>query len=235
LSGSASRSASAADDKRPGRNDNPTRVWVGGLAERVKEQDLEDVFGRYGKLDSVNIRSSRRDVFAFIEFKREVDALKAISELDQSFVRGNRVKCHWAQFKGRRSQEKSYRDRDRDRDRGRRSRSHSRPRRERRRSRSREKRRRRSRSRGRRGGRGVPRGEYKIEIENIPRDMTWMDLKGLGRRYGGHDSVTFARTWDEGRTHMGIIEFSNKNALRDTFKELNGHRINGNKVYCKEI
>jgi len=306
---SKSRSPSPRSEKilkKPGPNDNPKRIWVGGLPDRVKEEDLQEIFGKFGELESVNIRSSRVDVFAFVEFKEREAATRATNEIDQSFIRGSRVKVHWAQFKGderknssnqiwigqlkendedalRKAFEKygkirslkirsnrtdvfafieyttpegcddaiegmngkdcgggeirvawaqdqsSKRGKSRSRDRGkRRSRSY-----DRRSPRRRSPKRGRSRSRDR--GRGVPQGDFKLEIENIPDDMTWMDLKQLGREYGGRTTVTFARTWREGRKSMGLIEFNRKSAVEDTYDTLHGHRINGDKVYCRRV
>lgn len=309
-SASASRSRSASRSlsikKHPGPNDNPHRIWVGGLDDRVREHDLEDIFRKFGELKSVTIRSSRVDVFAFVEFQDADAALKATNQIDQSFIRGKRVKVHWASGKGdvrerrndsnqiwigqlQENDEKALKDQfskygkirslkirsnrtdlfafieydtaeacdeaveamnlqdfkghqirvawaqDRSSKR-RRSRSRSG---ERRRSRSYDRRRRspsyrrsRRRSRSRERGRGVPRGDYKLEIENIPREMTWMDLKALGRTYGGRNAVTFARTWKEGRISKGLLEFSGRTAMTETYDALHGHRINGNKVYC---
>ena len=57
----------------------------------------------------------------------------------------------------------------------------------------------------------------------------------MGKKYGGSDSVTFARTWDEGRTHLGILEFTSRRAMIKAIDSLHGHRVNGYKVYAKEM
>jgi len=309
-SASRSRTPPARDaEKVPKPSKDAKRIWVGGLPNRIKEEDLHDICERFGEVTTVNIRSSKVDTFAFIEFKDSEAATKATKEIDQSFIRGNRVKCHWAQLKDEESGGRKNRinqiwighlkenDEDALQDkfekfgrirslkvrsnradlfafieyetseacddacaemngaqflggeirvawaqersakkstprRGPRGRSYER--RGRHRSRSPIRRFRRSRSpRGR--GRGVPRGDYKLEIENIPHEMSWMDLKTLGREYGGAQSVTFARTWNEGKTCMGVLEFTSKSALRATMDSLHGHRINGQKVYCRAL
>ena len=59
--------------------------------------------------------------------------------------------------------------------------------------------------------------------------------ESMGKKYGGSDSVTFARTWDEGRTHLGILEFTSRRAMIKAIDSLHGHRVNGYKVYAKEM
>lgn len=254
--GSRSRSRSrrrSNDDDEEG--DAPIkRVWVGGLGPRTEREHLEEVFKKFGDILDVSMKSSRKDVFAFVEFSSHEAGKRAISEMDQTHIKGRRVKVAWAQTKeeGRTRRERypsrspSY-DRRRSRSPGyRRGRS---PGGYRGRSRSPGYRRGRSRSPGyrrrsprrgrysrsppRRRGRGdygttVPKGEYKMTLENIPKDMTWMDLKSLGRKYGS--SVTFARTWEQGRTHYGLIEYASKDSMLDAIKALDGTEMDGQTI-----
>lgn len=62
-----------------------------------------------------------------------------------------------------------------------------------------------------------------------------MDLKTLGRKYGGSDSVTFARTWKNDGIPMGIVELRTKDSMAEVIDALDGHRINGSKVRVREI
>lgn len=214
------------------------QLWVGHL-KRNDEQELEEVFAKYGKVRELKIRSNRSDLFAFVEFDTPEACDDAIEALDQRRVCGGTIAVAWAQEKngferrGGRNRSRSHsRDRGRGRGRDRRSPSYDRRGRGRRSF---------SRDRGR-GGRGrdyesrgrVPKGDYKLTLENLPPDMTWMDLKQLGKKYGGHFGVTFARTWDEGRTHFGLVEFKDREAMLDCLDSLDGHRINGYKVTCRE-
>ena len=61
--------------------EKPTRIWVGGLESRTTEQHLEDVFGEYGPVTEVRIRSTTRDVFAFVQFTQHSDASKVSFEV----------------------------------------------------------------------------------------------------------------------------------------------------------
>jgi len=231
------------------------QLWVGHL-KRNDEQELEEVFAKYGKVRELKIRSNRSDLFAFVEFDKPEACDDAIEALDQRRVCGGTIAVAWAQEKngferrggsGRQSgghNNNKSRSRSPPQRRGRRSPSYDRSRRRRSYSRDAGGRGDRSggyeRGAGRRGGRDyesrgrVPKGDYKLTLENLPPDMTWMDLKQLGKKYGGHFGVTFARTWDEGRTHFGLVEFKDREAMLDCLDSLDGHRINGYKVTCRE-
>lgn len=234
--------------------EKPTRIWVGGLESRTTEQHLEDVFGEFGPVTEVRIRSTTRDVFAFVQFTKHGDASKAVKGLNQSFVRGKRVKVAWAEFKPKRvSYSRSPPPTSRRKSRSpRRRRSPSRERHRRRnpsprfrrrspspryrRRRSRSYRRERSRSpysrkpRGR-GYSSVPQGDFKIELENIPEEMSWMDLKSLGRKYA--EGVTFARTWQANGKQCGLLEYSSRRDMQDALEQLDGSEVEGKIISAK--
>lgn len=88
----------------------------------------------------------------------------------------------------------------------------------------------RSRSRGKgggKGGKGVPQGRHKITIENLPDDMSWLELKDLGRQYG--PSLTFSRTYVRGRNNYGMLEFADVEDAEMVVKELNDRRVQGSR------
>lgn len=312
-----SRSGSPRARAPRDNEENPCRIWVGGLNDRINEEDLKDVFLSYGGITEVRIRSTSRDTFAFVEFSEHAGAKKAIAEVDQTRVSGTLVKCNWASFKGGDSgsyktggryqiwvgrlndqtSERKIRDRmeefgrvismqlrstsqdvfcfveyeqrdacqkaidamhdkkfdgarivvewsrrNQDCDSGGRSRRSPSYRR---RSRSRSRRRdrgRRSRSyevhssrSPRRDRRAPPQGKYKAEIENIPSEMTWQDLKSLARKMRGGEDVTFARTYREGDLCLGLLEFETKRSMEKLIDALNGKRINGRKVKLRAL
>jgi len=136
--------------------DESARVWVGGLPDSIRENEIEREFSRFGHISEVMIRVNRgHPCFAFVQYSDRRDAEDAVRKMDQSPLFGQRfIKVSWAgNPRGNRS-EPVRRDRSPPRDR--RSRS---PRRERsppRRSRSppRDEQRGRSGSRPREGERG---------------------------------------------------------------------------------
>jgi len=253
------------------------RVWVGGLPKGIEEEEIEKEFARYGEVEHVHVRSSTKDVFAFVMYKKTSDAEYAIEKLDQNQAFGVKIAVRMAQSSGPKSRQQRP-DRSRDRSPPRRSPPRrSPPRRSppRRREESRE----RDRSRGGGGGRGgsrdvrdreddrrddrsrsrgrdddrngrdrsrshgrskgydkgkgkgkgpggtVPKGGYKITVENLPDDMSWHELKDLGRQYG--DSVTFSRTFRKGDMFCGLIEFKEEEDADKAVRELDRRRIEG--------
>lgn len=70
-------------------------------------------------------------------------------------------------------------------------------------------------------------GRHKITVENLPDDMTWVELKDLGREYGR--SLTFARTFQYRRVLCGMLEFQDRGDADVVFRELDNRRIEGAK------
>lgn len=86
----------------------------------------------------------------------------------------------------------------------------------------------RSRSRQKGGGKGgIPKGQHKVTIENLPEDMNWTELKELVREHGR--SLTFARTFQYRGAHCGMVEFEDRRDSEAVFRELDNRRIEGGK------
>jgi len=69
---------------------------TGRISPETRARDLEDVFGKYGRI----IRCDVKRGFAFVEFEDDRDGDDALKELDGSEILGHRVVVEWA--KGRR-------------------------------------------------------------------------------------------------------------------------------------
>jgi len=228
-------------------------IWVGRLSDTTTEDKIRDQFADYGRIKSCQLRANSKDIFCFIEYEDLEACKKAIENMNDEILDGAKIRVDWSQQSGRRKENDNNNNNNsnnnNNNNRFRRSVSGGRRRSrdrsfDRYRSRSRGRRRNKSRSRSRRkGDRGndrgrrgqIPKGKYKIMLENLPPEMTWMDLKQIGRKFGGSDSVTFARTWNEGNMLKGILEFTTQDALDDCFDNLHDHKINGFRVKCKEI
>ncbi len=61
-------------------------IFVGNLSYEINEQDLNEVFSKYGTVKRVNIPqerdTGRKRGFAFVEMESEADEDKAIKALD---------------------------------------------------------------------------------------------------------------------------------------------------------
>ncbi|EER08414.1 conserved hypothetical protein [Perkinsus marinus ATCC 50983] len=72
---------------------------------------------------------------------------------------------------------------------------------------------------------GAPRGAVQLKLENLPEDMSWQELKQLGKDYGS--SCSFARTFREGRVCCGVLEYTDSAQVNDVIKALDNRRIQG--------
>lgn len=68
-----------------------TRVYVGNLTDKIKKDDLEGEFTKYGKLNSVWIAFNPPG-FAFVEFEHRDDAEKACDVLNGTELLGSQLR-----------------------------------------------------------------------------------------------------------------------------------------------
>ena len=78
-------------------------IYVGNLHYGIREDDLEQIFGEYGKVNSVKVitdkYSGRSKGFGFVEMLNDDEAQKAIDELNETDVKGRNVKVNQAREK----------------------------------------------------------------------------------------------------------------------------------------
>lgn len=65
------------------------QVYVGRLTSKVKREDLQEEFERFGKIKDIELKRNH----AFIEFEEKDEASKAIVDMDGRKVRGERIAC----------------------------------------------------------------------------------------------------------------------------------------------
>ena len=86
------------------------KLYVGNLPYSTSETELEELFGRAGAVESVNVvrdvATGRARGFAFVEMGTDDEAQKAIQELDQQDVGGRSLTVNEARPRpqGRRDQ-----------------------------------------------------------------------------------------------------------------------------------
>jgi RNA recognition motif-containing protein len=81
------------------------KIYVGNLPFSSTEEDLKNVFGKHGAVESVNIITDRETGrprgFAFVEMQEANAADEAIRALDGSDLEGRNIKVNEAQDKPR--------------------------------------------------------------------------------------------------------------------------------------
>ena len=79
------------------------KLYVGNLPFSTTETELEELFGRMGSVESVNVirdmATGRARGFAFVEMASEEDAQKAVQELDQQDLGGRSLTVNEARPK----------------------------------------------------------------------------------------------------------------------------------------
>ncbi|RZC83524.1 hypothetical protein C5167_046308, partial [Papaver somniferum] len=69
-----------------------TRLYVGHLSSRTRSRDLDDLFGRYGRVRDVDMKHD----FAFVEFSDPRDADDARYSLNGGEFDGSRIVVEFA-------------------------------------------------------------------------------------------------------------------------------------------
>jgi RNA recognition motif-containing protein len=86
-----------------GRKDSFMNIYVGNLSYQLREEELREVFEKYGEVVSVNIVTDRYSGqskgFAFVEMSGQEGAENAIKELDGALVGGRNLKVNKARPK----------------------------------------------------------------------------------------------------------------------------------------
>lgn len=79
------------------------KLYVGNLPYSASEQDLQDLFGRAGQVESVNVMrdmaTGRARGFAFVEMATDEDAQKAIDMLNEHQLGGRSLTVNEARPK----------------------------------------------------------------------------------------------------------------------------------------
>ncbi|HZR43043.1 MAG TPA: RNA-binding protein [Ktedonobacteraceae bacterium] len=88
------------------------RLYVGRLPYRTTDQDLADLFGQYGQVDSATVIMDRdlgrSKGFGFVEMSNDQEAQAAMQELNNSTLEGRTIIVNEAQE--RRDQQRGGRD-----------------------------------------------------------------------------------------------------------------------------
>ncbi|KAJ3202172.1 hypothetical protein HDU82_007552 [Entophlyctis luteolus] len=84
-------------------------LFLGRLGTRVETSELEDIFGKFGKVNRLDIKRGQQYNFGFVEFDEKRDAEDAQKDCDgKELSDGSRVVVEFAKGTGR---QRSERDR----------------------------------------------------------------------------------------------------------------------------
>jgi RNA recognition motif-containing protein len=76
--------------QHPEADETPSRIlWVGNISNEVSENDLENEFGQFGKIESLRILHNR--YCAFINFEEEEPAKRAKQSLNGAILGGQYI------------------------------------------------------------------------------------------------------------------------------------------------
>jgi RNA recognition motif-containing protein len=79
------------------------KLYVGNLPYEVGETELQELFGRAGNVDTINVMrdaaTGRARGFAFVEMSTDEEAARAISELNEAQVGGRSLTVNEARPK----------------------------------------------------------------------------------------------------------------------------------------
>jgi len=75
----------------------PSKLYVGRLNQRTDKRDLEELFEKYGRVMTVEMKTGG---FAFVEFEDPRDAADAIKNLDGYDLEGSRISVEWSRKSG---------------------------------------------------------------------------------------------------------------------------------------
>ncbi|KAG0205503.1 hypothetical protein BGX28_002939 [Mortierella sp. GBA30] len=74
-----------------------TTVYVGHLSHRTERRDVEELFEKYGRILSVELKHGG---FAFVEYEDPRDADDAVTKLNGYELDGNRISVEWSRRSG---------------------------------------------------------------------------------------------------------------------------------------
>ncbi|GIL95704.1 hypothetical protein Vretimale_1672 [Volvox reticuliferus] len=185
-----------------------TRVFVGNLPMDVREREVEDLFFKYGRIRSVDLKiGPRPPAFAFVEFEDQRDAYDAVRGRDGIEFQGQRLRVEISHGRrgggggggggyggggggnyGGHGGGNSY---------GGVSGS--------------------ARSLGPNPFGPSRRTDFRVIVTGLPISCSWQDLKDHMRRAG---EVTFSQVMRDGRGMLGLIDYATRDDMETALRKL---------------
>ncbi|GJE85928.1 RNA-binding domain-containing protein [Phanerochaete sordida] len=94
----ASASASSKDAAHRGEKQiKPNKVYIGGLPEHTRKEDLESCFGKIGSIVNVELKVG----YGFVEFDTREAAEESVAKYHEGFFMGNKIRVELSHGGGR--------------------------------------------------------------------------------------------------------------------------------------
>ncbi|KAI6153217.1 hypothetical protein BKA82DRAFT_23949 [Pisolithus tinctorius] len=75
----------------------PNKVYIGGLPENTRPEDLRNGFGKLGKIVNIELKTG----YGFVEFDNRQSAEESVAKYHEGYFMGNKVRVEIAHGKGR--------------------------------------------------------------------------------------------------------------------------------------
>lgn len=85
------------DDAARDRPPKPNKVYIGGLPENTRPEDLRNGFGKLGKIVNIELKTG----YGFVEFDNRQSAEESVAKYHEGYFMGNKVRVEIAHGKGR--------------------------------------------------------------------------------------------------------------------------------------
>ncbi|KIK15877.1 hypothetical protein PISMIDRAFT_8819 [Pisolithus microcarpus 441] len=85
------------DDTSRDRPPKPNKVYIGGLPENTRPEDLRNGFGKLGNIINIELKTG----YGFVEFDNRRSAEESVAKYHEGYFMGNKVRVEMAHGKGR--------------------------------------------------------------------------------------------------------------------------------------
>ncbi|TFK57654.1 hypothetical protein OE88DRAFT_1709832 [Heliocybe sulcata] len=93
----ASATASEKGSGRPEKQIKPNKVYIGGLPEHTRREDLQSCFGKIGNIVNIELKIG----YGFVEFDNKEAAEESVAKYNEGYFMGNKIRVEVSHGGGR--------------------------------------------------------------------------------------------------------------------------------------